>query len=147
METPQITTVAPLINGVEYGWASVNMMIAGMQTVGVTAFDFQEKQTKENIYGIGVKPVGRGYGNIESNGSITLLRSEIAAIRESVPTKKLIDIAPFTIVLKYIPTAGEKMVTKIFKNVEFTNDDYGMKQGDTKEEQQLDLVIGSIEEE
>ena len=47
METPQITTVAPLINGVEYGWASVNMMIAGMQTVGVTAFDFQEKQTKE----------------------------------------------------------------------------------------------------
>jgi len=143
METPQITTVVPLINGVEYGWASVNISIAGVPSVGITAFDFEEKQTKENIYGIGVKPVGRGYGNIEPSGSITLLRSEIEAIRASVPTKKLIDIAPFTIVVKYMPVNG-KMVTVICKDVEFTNDKFSGNQGDTKEEQQFDLVIGNI---
>lgn len=134
----------PLINGREVSWCDMTMLIGLVPVTGITAFDFGESQTKENVYGVGQNPVGRGYGNIETSGSITLLRSEVEAIRKASPTQKLVDIAPFTITLSYVPIGGTKVVTMVFTDVEFTEDKFGMNQGDTKEEQQLNLIIGSM---
>ncbi len=134
----------PLINGREVAWCDIIMLVGLVPVTGITAFDFAENQNKENVYGIGQVPIGRGYGNIETSGSITLLRSEIEAMRASSITRKLVDIAPFTITLAYVPLGGTKVITVVFTNVEFTEDKFGMNQGDTKEEQQLNLIIGSM---
>ena len=73
-----------------------------------------------------------------------MLRSEIEAIRQSSPTQKLVDIAPFSFTLSYIPMGGTKVVSMVVTDVEFTEDKFGSNQGDTKEEQQLNLIIGSM---
>lgn len=136
--------LVPLINGREVAWCDIHMLIGIVPVTGITAFDFTESQNKENIYGVGQTPIGRGYGNVETSGSITLLRSEIEAIRQSSPTQKLVDIAPFSFTLSYIPMGRTKVVSMVFTDVEFTEDKFGSNQGDTKEEQQLNLIIGSM---
>ena len=134
----------PLINGREPSWCSITMLLDIVPITGITAFDFSETQKKENVYGIGQTPIARGYGNIETSGSITLLRSEIEAIRKASPTNKLVDIAPFSITLSYVPKGSNKIVTMVFKYCEFTEDKFGMNQDDAKEEQQCNLIIGSM---
>jgi len=96
----------PLINGIEYGWASVTVNIAGVVEVGITAVSFGDKQNVENIYGAGQYPIARGYGRIEASASITLLKGSVEAIRGATLTGRLQDIAPFDIVVCYV-SAGK----------------------------------------
>lgn len=134
----------PLINGVEYGWSQLTVNIAGNPVIGITKIDYGEDQTKENIYGAGQRPVARGYGNIEANASITLLRSEIEAIR-AANGGSLNDIAPFTIIVAFVPLNGGAVVVHKLKNAEFTKDANSIAQGDTKNEVELPLIISDID--
>ena len=109
----------PLINGVEPAWANLTVNIAGVPSVGITAIDYDDKQTIENIYGMGQTPIGRGYGNIEPTASITLLMSEVEAIRAASPTGRLQDIAPFDIVVSYTPVNATKITTHRIRNCQF----------------------------
>lgn len=133
-----------MINGVEHSWASVIFTIAGVPAVGVTAIEYGDEQEMENIYGVGCEPVGRGYGNIKPDGNITLLRSAIENIRAASPTGRLQDIAPFPIIVSWIPVNGQKMKNDILKNCQFMEDKTTMKQGDTKNEKTLKLIISHI---
>ncbi len=135
----------PLINGVEYGWSQLTVNIGGTPIVGITKIDYAEDQTKENIYGAGQRPVARGYGNIEPSASITLLRSEIEAIRASSDTGSLNDIAPFTIIVAFVPLNGGAIVVHKLKNCEFTKDANSIAQNDTKNEVDLPLIISDID--
>jgi len=134
----------PEINGVQYGWAHIEVNIGGLPVTGITKISYSDEQEIANIYGIGARPVGRGYGNITCKASITLLREEIEAIREGSPTGRLQDIAPFDIAVSYIPLQGQKMVNHIIKDCQFKNDGVEVSQGDTKNEQSLELVCSQI---
>lgn len=134
----------PEINGVHYGWAHIEVNIGGLPVVGITKISYSDEQEIANIYGIGARPVGRGYGNITCKASITLLREEIEAIREGSPTGRLQDIAPFDIAVSYIPLQGQKMVNHIIKDCQFKNDGVEVSQGDVKNEQSLELVCSQI---
>lgn len=133
-----------MINGVEHSWASIMLTIAGVPVVGVTAIEYGDEQEMENIYGVGVEPVARGYGNIKAEGNITLLRSAIEGLRAASPTGRLQDIAPFPIIVSWIPVNGQKMKNDVLKNCQFMEDKVAMKQGDTKNEQTLNLIISHI---
>lgn len=135
----------PHINGVQHSWGNISVNINGVVVTGITAISYKEDQDMEEIYGIGNYPVGRGYGRIKCEGSITLLRSEIEVLRDSVSTHRLQDIAPFIIVVCYIPLNGEKMITHTLRNCQFKNDSLEWKEGDMKNESQLDLMISHIE--
>ena len=50
----------PLINGINYAWANVKVIILGVPVVGITKIDYKIKQKKENQYGAGYEPVSSG---------------------------------------------------------------------------------------
>lgn len=135
----------PLINGVEYSWADLTVLIAGVPVIGITAINYDDTQDKENIRGAGQTPIARGYGNIEATASITLLRSEVESIREGAPNGRLGDIAPFDIIVQFVPLNGGKIVTHIIKNAEFTSDANRIAQGETKNETEFPLIVSHID--
>lgn len=135
----------PLINGVTHSWANLLVAIAGIPITGINKITYKDTQKMENIYGAGQKPVGRGYGKIEFTGTISLLRSEIETLRESCSTKRLQDIAPFDVIVQFLPVNGQKVMTHILKNVQIQNDDVEVSEGDVSNFTILNLVIGDIE--
>ncbi len=135
----------PLINGVEYSWADVTVSIAGQPVVGITKVDYSDEQQIDNIYGAGQQPVARGYGNITPAASITLLRSAIEAIRPAAASRRLQDIAPFDVIVSFVPLNGGAIVTHRIRNAQFTRDANSIAQGDTKNEVELPLLPSHIE--
>lgn len=133
-----------MVNGVEHSWASISTLINGKPVVGITGINYGDEQEMEDIYGVGCQPVARGYGNIKADGDITLLRSEIEAIRAGSPTGRLMDIAPFPITVSYLPVNGQVVKNDTLMNCQFLEDRTGLKQGDTKNEQTLKLIISHI---
>jgi hypothetical protein len=136
----------PLINGKGYSWNSIRLNILGRTIVGVTAIEYDDPETKENIYGAGKHPVERGEGNVEPEASITLLRSEGFAIEEAAKQAgitRIQDIPMFDITVAFLN--GTKQVTHVLRGCEFTNNPFSGKQGDTKLEGKYDLCVGGID--
>ena len=136
---------APEINGVVHGWSSLVVNIAGIPVTGITKISYSDEQAIENIYGAGQHPVGRGYGKIESKASISLLRGEVEAIRSASPTGRLQDIAPFDIIVQFVPTAGQKIVTHRIRNAQFKSDSVEVSEGDTSNAADFELIISRID--
>ena len=136
----------PLINGIAYSWANLDVRIANKQLVGITKINYYEEQDMENIYGAGQYPVARGYGRIKATGSITLLREEIEELRRaSTETHRLQDLAPFDIIVSYVPVGGTVIKTDVLRNVQFMDDGVEANEGDTSNSKELNLIISHID--
>lgn len=135
----------PLINGVEPAWANLTVNIAGLPETGITSIDYEDTQEMENVYGAGQRPVGRGYGKIEASATINLLRNAVESIREASPTGRLQDIAPFDIIVMFIPVQGGKMITHRIRNCQFKADKLSVGKDDLKIETDFELLPSHIE--
>jgi len=134
----------PLINGVEYDWASVVLAINGVPVTGIQAISYGDKQDVSNIYGAGRYPVARGKGRITPTAKITLLASEVLAIQSQSINRRLQDIAPFDITVTYMPDSGIIHTDKI-RNCQFTENKRDVKEGDMSIGVELELVPSHIE--
>lgn len=134
----------PLINGREYSWADISVAIGGVPLVGIRGIKYTEKQAKENVYGAGAKPIGRAYGRIEFEGSITLLTTAMMAIKAKAADNRLRRIAPFSITVMYQPD-NAALVTVVLKNCEFLEDAFDWKEGDMSKEMEVPLLIADIQ--
>lgn len=136
--------VTPLINGINYSWANVSLVLFGVPVVGITKIDYKRKQKKENNYGFGQQPISRGYGNYEYEGSIELYLEEWKAIIAAAPSRDPLLIAPFDIQVVY---GGSRVVADkdVLRSVEFMEDPLGTNQGDQKILVNIPLIIASIE--
>jgi hypothetical protein len=137
-----------IINGTEYGWIDVQVVIVGKTTPveGITAFEYGSKQEKVNIYGRGKHPVSRGRGKVESNGKVTLLQSEFEALVLAVTGEKdPLAIPPFAMTVSYAPEGGKITTDKLYA-CEFTEWKKGMKTGDPNQEIELPMIIGRIKQ-
>lgn len=134
----------PLINGINYSWANITLVLFGVPVVGITKIDYKRKQKKENNYGVGAQPVSRGYGNYEYEGSIEIYQDEWKRIIAASPNKDPLTIPPFEIQVVYSGRgiAAEK---DILKAVEFMEDNFTANSGDTKLMVTVPLIIGLIE--
>lgn len=136
----------PLINGERHSWANIELNLLGRTVSGITAINYSDTENKENIYGKGKYPVARGKGNYEAEASLTLLSFEVDAIQRSVGSgKRLQDIAPFDIVVTYLPEGDSSLVTHVIRNCEFTNNQRNNSQGDTSIPVELTLIVSHIE--
>ena len=63
----------PLINGVSYGWSSIQLNLFGQPVAGIKSIDYTRKQEKKLNWGAGTEPVSIGYGRKSCEGSIELL--------------------------------------------------------------------------
>ena len=137
---------APMINGTRHSWASVDLNLLGRTVSGVTAINYGDSQNKENVYGAGKYPVARGKGNYEATAALTLLGFEVDAIlRAAGPGKRLTDIAPFDIVVTFLPDGQDALVTHVIRNCEFRDNKREISQGDTSVSVSLELITSHID--
>jgi hypothetical protein len=134
----------PLINGVNYSWANISLVLFGVVVTGILKISYKRKQKKENNYGHGVEPISRGYGNKEYEGSIEIYQDEWKRIIAASPNRDPFDIAPFDIQVVY---GGSRVAADkdVLRAVEFMEDDFSGSQGDSKLVVTLPLIIGSID--
>ncbi len=139
-----IVNLPPLINGVEYSWGDIVALVGGAPLIGITAIDYADDQVVENHYGAGRHPVSRSKGRVTPTAKITLLQSEVIGLQAKSPTGRLQDIAPFPIIVSYLPEDGQVVIDKIM-NCQFKNNARVWKEGDTKQEIPLELVPSHIQ--
>lgn len=133
-----------LINGVNYSWSNVSVVLFGTPVVGILSIDYSRKQKKDNNYGAGNEPVSRGYGMKEYDGSIELYTDTWKAIIASSPNRDPLLIAPFDIPVTYSGT-GVQPNKDVLRAVEFLEDPLSGKSGDTKLTVKIPLIIGGID--
>lgn len=133
-----------LINGTAYAWGDITANVLGTPVAGISAIKYSDSQEIEDNYGAGRLPVSRGYGEIKTTGNVTLHMEEVVALQKTVASKRLQDIPPFDIVVSYIPTSGN-VTTDILRNVQFKGNGRDAKQGDTKLNVEIELIISHIE--
>jgi hypothetical protein len=132
----------PLINGINYSWANIKVILFGVPVVGITKIDYKIKQKKENQYGAGYEPISRGYGNKEYEGSIEIYTDELKRIIAAAPNRDLMQIPPFNIQVVF--ENGNTVEQDNLLMCEFTEEGLAASQGDTKLLVSLPLVIGQI---
>ena len=130
--------------GTMNGWNSITVNFLNRDIEGITNLKYDDAQTKENIYGIGSKPIGRSRSNYEPTASITLYKEEVDAIQATLEAGKSIkDIAPFDIVVHYEKEDGS--ITKdIIHNCEFTGRAVDVSQGDGTISNEYTLIVSHI---
>ena len=134
-----------MINGHEYSWADIVVNIAGAPLTGITGIDYDDDQEVVNVYGAGRYPVSRSKGRITCSSKISLLTSEVIALQKKAPNGRLQDIAPFPIIVSYIPDDGGEVVTDKLRNCQFKTNKRNWSEGDTSKSVDIDLVISHIE--
>lgn len=132
------------INGQSHSWSNLVVNIAGVVVTRITNITYKETQTIENIYGAGQYPVSRGFGKIEPSASITLLLGEVEAIRAACPTGRLQDIAPFDIIVQFVPE-NQKIVTHRIRNAQFKDEGVVVTQNNSPVAITLNLIVSKIE--
>jgi hypothetical protein len=134
----------PLINGVNYSWSNVKLVLFGVPVVGITQIEYKRKQKKDNNYGMGTEPISRGYGNKEYEGKITLYREEWNSIIAAAPSRDPLDIPFFDVQVSF---SGSRVQTTldVLRACEFLEDPFTIGQGDTKSMVEIPLIIGLID--
>lgn len=133
-----------VINGIQYGWGDITFNIDGQKVENIRAIEYGDEQEKEEIYGAGRYSIGRGYGRIKCQGKVTLGFEEVERMRAKSPTGSLLGYKAFDIVVSFQPESGGAVITHTLKGCEFKKDDAKWKEGDTKSDVDLDLVIQRI---
>ncbi|EHQ30024.1 hypothetical protein [Mucilaginibacter paludis] len=137
-------TITPLINGINYDWASISIQLFGVPITGVTKISYSRKQKKENNYGVGPYPVSRGYCNVEYEGSIEMYLDEWKMIILNSPGQDPLQISPFTISVIFGADGRTPGQDKL-KGVEFLADPFSASQGETKLMVTIPLIIAQID--
>lgn len=130
--------------GTVQGWNNITLNLLGRDVEGITQIAYDDTQTKENVYGAGNMPIGRSRSNYEPTASVTLLKEEVDALKRSLPRgKRIQDIAPFDIVVKY--EVEGVIMHDVIRNVEFTNNGVDVSQGDGSIAIEFELIVSHID--
>lgn len=133
-----------LINGVNYSWGNLNVVLYGNIVIGITKISYKSKQEKTNNYGWGQKPISRGYGRYEFEGSMEMYIDELKKLIAAAPNGDIKQILPSDIQIVF---AGSRVLpTKdVLQAVEFLEDGLDASEGDTKLMVTLPIIIGDIQ--
>lgn len=134
----------PLVNGMLYSWADIVVTIGGVPFTGITGVEYGDNQEVVNKYGAGRHPVARAKGRITPSAKITLYQEEVEAIQRQSLNGRLQDIAPFDVIVTYLPDSGIVTTDKI-RNCQFKANSRKWKEGDTGQEVELELIPSHIE--
>lgn len=126
------------------GWNSITWTMLGRDVEGIQEFAYGDTVEKENVYGAGKYPIGRGEGNYAATASVTLLLEEAIAMQRSLgPGKRLTDIAPFDIPVSY---DYQNMIYKDrIRNAEFTGRSAEVKQNDKTVAIKFELIVSHVD--
>ena len=93
------------INGKEYDWGTIKIIMWGRPVVGATGVDYKLAKAKEALYAAGRSAKGIQHGQRAATGTLTLLQSEIIAMNRAAREKGYKDIldVDVDILISYIP--------------------------------------------
>lgn len=133
-----------LVNGANYSWNSVTLVLFGIPVKGITKISYKRSQVKENNYGWGQEPISRGYGNKEYEGSLELYTDEWKRIIAASPQRDPTLVPWFDIPVVF---GGTRLLPDrdILRACEFLEDPLEANQGDTKLLVTVPLIIGKID--
>ena len=132
-----------LINGRSDDWSQITCNIGGVPVAGIVAIAYEESHEIADNYGAGNRPISRGFGIIESSGSVTLSMTEIERIQLAAPNGLLSGIPEFDINVTFASADGLP-ANHTLKSCRFKGNKRDMSQGDTTVEVELDLMIAEI---
>jgi len=136
--------MTPLINGTAYSWSSISFNLFGVPVSGIVSIDYNRKQEKTNNYGAGSEPVSRGYGRKSYEGSIELYLDEWKKIIAAAPSFDPLEIGWFDIPVTYGNSISDATLD-VLRGVEFMEDPFSAKEGDTKLTVKIPLIIAQID--
>lgn len=133
-----------LINGVNYSWGNLSLVLFGNVVIGVTKISYKAKQEKTVNYGAGFKPVSIGYGRYTYEGSIEMYTDEWRKICAAAPNKDPLQIVGSDVQVVF---AGSRVLpTKdIIQYVEFLENPFDANEGDTKLMVTIPILIADIQ--
>lgn len=136
--------MAVLVNGVNYAWVNVTLVLFGVPVKGITKISYKKKTEKANNYGAGSEPVSRASGRTEYEASIELYRDEWQRIISVSPSKNPLEIPPFDIQVVF---GGSRVTahTDVLKACEFLEDAFETNEGDTSIKITLPMIIAGVE--
>lgn len=135
--------MTPLINGIAYSWSTIEFVLFGVPVSGIVNIEYKTKQTKTNNYGAGLEPISRGYGKKEYDGSIEIYLDEWKKIINAAPSRDPLAIGWFPITVIYGNSIAD-LTSDILRGVEFLEDPFNAKEGDTKLTVKIPLIIAAI---
>jgi hypothetical protein len=121
----------------QYEWADITLVLGGRDVTGVRGVKYTTKQEKELCYGKGNLPLSIQKGNKSYEGEITMLQSELEALRLA-GGGSILDMQINAIVTYGL---GEVLVTDEIIGIQFTDETKEMKQGDKFMEITLPIVF------
>jgi hypothetical protein len=134
----------PLVNGKQYEYADITMIVLGTPILGVTNIEYGEEDNIENVYATGRYPIGRGYGQITPAAKVTILMNEVMNIVSAAPNGRIQDIPEFDIIVDYTDVNLIPVTHKI-RNCKFKTNKISTATGDTSIPIEIDLVPSHIE--
>ncbi len=143
---PQTYRGMGIINGREYEFADLTLILGGRDVAGFRGIKYTTKQEKEAVYGKGNRPLSIQKGNIAFEGEISLLQSEyetlVALGKGSVLNLNLNAVCAYG-----NPARGDVMVTDFITGLQFTEESKEFKQGDKFTEIKLPFIALDIKKQ
>lgn len=123
-----------LINGREYEWADISVIIGGVSIVGFRAISYKREREKEAMYAKGRRAHSIQSGNESVTGSITFTQSQLEALEAAtggnVLTAKVDIVVSYGGELSTENVISTAIATDVIVGAEFTEYEKGMSQGD-----------------
>jgi hypothetical protein len=140
---PKSTDFRARVNGKTYSWVDISFTIAGQNVSGITAISYSREREKENVYASGSEPVAVSHGQRKYEASISMLKSELDALKRAAPLGVITDIPAFALPVLYVNDEGT-FTRDTLNNFEFTKESNDFKVGDKGLEVKLECIISGF---
>ena len=127
------------INGREYEWADLTLILGGRDITGFRGLKYGEKIEREALHAKGRYPHSIQSGNVTFEGEITLLRSEYDALVKT-GGGSILGLCLDALASYGNPSLGDAMTIDRIESLRFTEAVKDIKQGDKFQEIALPFV-------
>ncbi|MBV8255000.1 MAG: hypothetical protein JO154_20535 [Chitinophaga sp.] len=137
----------PVFDSREFEWADVKVVLFGREISGLRGLTFKKSYEKEVIYGAGNTPQAVQRGNKKYDGTLTILKSEFDMLNEAAVVAgfdDIVDVPAHLISITCTYSNDSKIQVNQLLNVEFTDYEDGMKQGEKFKEVALPFICMNI---
>lgn len=132
------------LNG--YSYADCKATFNGIELPGVTSFEFNADQSKENNYGFGKNPISRSRMHVEYSGNMEMDYDTQNLLSGLSATGLLRDVPPGILIFSLEREDGGKEIITM-TGFEFNMDGLGGSQGDANLTKSIDVIYGSYSKE
>ncbi|MCT4181644.1 hypothetical protein ATE49_04775 [Elizabethkingia miricola] len=133
------------INGREYEWGDLTLMLGGRDIAGFRGFKSSKKVEREPVHAKGRQPRSIQTGNFTYEGEITMLTSEFQALQRA-GKGTILSLMLDALLCYGNPTEGNAMTTKRVESLMFTAEEEEWKQGDKFAEVSIPFVALFIDD-